>query len=185
MQQYNLDITVETPFGNLFRKEHVLIVVLDDNNQVLVGLKPEFLPPGVSRLLGGGVKKDELPIQGAIRELREELGVLAKENDLREMFKVKSHAVDRNRAEYNTTTYIYLYRLKTAKFEASSDVAEVVRLTLTELKNLADTYNNFDDTLWYERIEGKHKWADYGKLYGPIHGWVYEHLTEGERSLAQ
>jgi len=176
MKEYSLDIAIEMPFGNLFRKEHALIVVLDNENKVLVGLKPNFLPNGIARLLGGGIKKEELPIKGAARELNEELGVFAEEKDLKEMFKVNLHAVDNKGTEYNTTTYVYLYELKDLPYQASSDVAEVAKLTTEELHDLANTYNNYDGSKWYEGAEGKHKWADYGKLYGPIHDWVCDYL---------
>lgn len=178
MKEYELNFRVELPFGNLFRKAHVLIVVLDNESRVLTGLKPGFLPDGVSRFLGGGVKTDETAVQAAVRELNEEMGIVVDADELEEMFRVKTHAVDRDGREYDPVTTVFLYHLTHNNYQASDDVIEIARLTLEELEELATKHYVFDEDFWYEGREGKHRWADYGKLYGPIHKWAHEYLSE-------
>lgn len=174
-KQYNLTIEVEKPFGNLFRERHVLIAVMDKDGHILVGAKPDFLPIGITRLLGGGVKTEE-PIESAIRELEEELNIQVKQKDLKQIFTVKLHAVDKAGHNYNTTTYVYVFYLNSDEYKAGDDVSEIVKLDLNDLLDLSNKYQSFDNNDWYKGIEGEHKWLDYGKLYAPIHKWVYDYL---------
>ncbi|OGM76171.1 hypothetical protein A2188_00740 [Candidatus Woesebacteria bacterium RIFOXYA1_FULL_43_9] len=71
MNYIKLNIKVQKAFGNLYRKKLALIAVQDLEGNILVGSKPNFYPEGISRLLGG-----------ALRELEEELGVIATINEL-------------------------------------------------------------------------------------------------------
>ncbi|OGZ27960.1 MAG: hypothetical protein A2365_02815 [Candidatus Nealsonbacteria bacterium RIFOXYB1_FULL_40_15] len=82
MNYIKLNIKVQKAFGNLYRKKLALIAVQDLEGNILVGSKPNFYPEGISRLLGGGVKNGEDKKRGALRELEEELGVIATINEL-------------------------------------------------------------------------------------------------------
>lgn len=94
MEVKNLDIKIQSAFGNLYRKKLALIAAIDLEGNILIGSKPNFFPEGISRMLGGGVKDDEDERLGALRELEEELGVNATVEDLKPLLQVNVHAED-------------------------------------------------------------------------------------------
>ncbi len=174
---YTLDIKIAKPFGNLFRKEHVLVAAIDSEGKILVGAKPDFLPNNMTRLLGGGVKT-ESPILSAVREMEEEMNIQVKEEDLTEIFSVKLKATDSEGKTYENTTYVYTLYLKDGNYKAGDDVSEIVKVDLDGLKEISEQYANFGEDDWYKGVEGEHRWMDYGQLYSPIHMWVYDYLKE-------
>ena len=54
MNEESIKIKISKPFGNLYRNRCVLVAAFDDSHNLLLGAKPDFYPPGIVRLLGGG-----------------------------------------------------------------------------------------------------------------------------------
>ncbi len=92
MKNISLDIKVEKPFGNLFRKKVALIVVENADGDFLVGTKPYQYPPTITRLLGGGVDEGENENSAAARELGEELGVSLDPSELTPLLVITTNA---------------------------------------------------------------------------------------------
>ena len=169
MNIHNLDIKVDLPFGNLYRKRLALIAVEDSEGNILVGSKPNFYPEGIYRMIGGGVDENENPIVGAQRELKEELGIDIEISDLKLLLQVDVHAVDKEGKEYNNSNFIYFYQLKDNIYRAGDDVKSVVKLSIEELGKLGDKYENLGEDDLFRNETENYNWKDYGKVYGPIH----------------
>lgn len=169
MKSISLDIKVEKPFGNLFRKKVALIVVEDGDGNFLVGTKPYAYPPTITRLLGGGVDEGEHEDNAAARELSEELGVTINSSELTPLLIIKVNAEDAEGKHYKHETYIYYVNIGDTQYEPGDDVGAIVKLSLDELYALGEAYEALPGTLWYKGREGSYSWSDYAKLYGPVH----------------
>lgn len=178
MKRINLDIKVEKPFGNLFRKKVALIVVENADGEFLVGTKPYQYPPTITRLLGGGVDEGESEVAAAVRELSEELGVTLDASQLTPLLVVAVNAEDAEGKSYTHETHIYYTNIGNAEYEPGDDIKVIVKLSLDELYALGEVYDNLPETLWYNGSEGLYSWRDYGKLYGPVHKLASEATRE-------
>lgn len=169
MKRISLDIKVEKPFGNLFRKKVALIVVENMDGDFLVGTKPYLYPPTITRLLGGGVDEGEPEDVAAVRELGEELGVTIDPSELKPLLVITVNAEDAEEKHYKHETYIYHANIGDVPYEPGEDVKDIVKLSLDELYALGEAYEALPETLWYNGREGSYSWSDYAKLYGPVH----------------
>lgn len=176
MQRHDLEFTVVKPFGNLFRGRTVLVAVQTDDGKILLGAKEHFYPPTIVRLLGGGVDDGETFERAAKRELQEELGVVAPALTPLTLFNIRATAEDGKVYTHQTATF--LARIGGAEYRAGDDVSHIVPMTLSGLDILADRYNSLHPTLWRVVDEGNYAWADYGKMYGPIHKIVAQHIKQ-------
>lgn len=178
MKRLTLNIRIQEPFGNLYRKQHVLIACRNTEGKILVGKKPNFYPGKVTRLLGGGVHEGENSREAALRELQEELNIHPQPDDLNLIGQVVVNAETTDGRTFESTTYIFFLRLKDNNYKAGDDVKGIMGLTLAELDTLAETYDNLKSDHWYEGEEGRHSWGDYGKIYGPIHHLVHDEVKK-------
>lgn len=169
MNIHNLDIKVDSPFGNLYRKRLALIAVTDLDGNILVGSKPNFYPKGIYRMVGGGVDENEDPIIGAQRELKEELGINVDTEDLTLLLQVNVHAVDSQSKDYNNSNFIYFYKLKDNNYKAGDDIKSIIKLSVDELYRLGEKYESLSENDWFKNEMENYNWKDYGKVYGPIH----------------
>jgi 8-oxo-dGTP pyrophosphatase MutT (NUDIX family) len=142
---------------------------LDNDGKILVGEKSNFYPKGISRLLGGGIKEGEQPLQAAIRELKEETGIKTSKNNLIPLGKVAVLATDEKGCKFEMITHLFTFKLANSTPVPGDDVTKIVRLTQDEFRKLIEKLNNLDDNLWYEGVEGNFSWRDYGKIYAFIH----------------
>lgn len=178
MDSHKISITVQKAFGNLYRKRLSLIAVRDTEGRILVGSKPAFYPEDISRMLGGGMDEGEDEKIAALRELEEELNVKGEEESLSPLFTFEVEAKDEEGNEFSNITYVYLYDLEDDNYEAGDDVKQIIPLTVDELEELGKRYEALEEDNWYEGVEGKHSWGDYGKVYGPIHKLTAQKIKE-------
>lgn len=178
MDEFKLNINIKSPFGNLYRKRLVLIAVVDQQGNVLIGSKPNYYPEGIYRFVGGGVDEGEDPVVGGVRELHEELGIVAQTEELKPLLQVNVHAVDDEGKVYENSNYIYLYKLKDNNYKAGDDIKGVVKLSIEELGKLGEKYENLSEDNWFRNEMENYNWKDYGKVYGPIHKLVAERLKK-------
>jgi ADP-ribose pyrophosphatase YjhB (NUDIX family) len=172
----NLNFQVTKPFGNLFRKNCVLIAVEDNDGNILIGTKPSFFPPTIARLLGGGVDEGEDLYDAAIRELYEELNVRIEKSDMTELSTFISDVTDEDNRTFHNVTTVYHVNIGKMSYRAGDDVKSILKLTKEELLQLGESYENLSSELWYMGNEGNFSWADYAKLYGPLHKIVAKEL---------
>lgn len=164
-----LRFSVEKSFGNLYRKQCVLVAVESDNGNILIGSKPSFYPPGISRLLGGGVEEGETVIDGLVREVSEELGLELDKSLFEPLALFDVYAKNSEDEEFHNQTYVYHVKLGKQKYKAGGDVKHILEVTIDQLAELGKSYENLSETLWYKGNEGTFGWKDYAKMYGPIH----------------
>jgi 8-oxo-dGTP pyrophosphatase MutT (NUDIX family) len=178
MIRHELAINIQKPFGNLYRKQCVLIAVVNNEGKILVGAKSYFFPPIIARLLGGGVDQDEDAQAAAARELEEELGVRVAPQSLTPLALFSVTATDETGQTFRNDTHVFHTNIGDQKFQAGDDVTAILALTPDELYSLGTRFNELPDTLWYNGPEGIYSWADYAKMYGPIHQIVAEEVKD-------
>ncbi|WP_280351484.1 NUDIX hydrolase [Nocardia abscessus] len=164
-----MKLEVKKPFGNLFRKRCVLIAAQDSQGHILIGAKPHFYPPTISRMLGGGVDDGESFEQATLRELEEELGVKLEAGSLTPLVLFETSATDEDGNEYYNETAVFGANIGDRAYHPGDDVTHIIRMTPDEVHELGERYEQLPDVLWYFGEEGLYAWADYAKLYGPVH----------------
>ena len=169
MNTHLLKIHVAKPFGNLYRTDTVLVVVRVGDRYVF-GSKVGYYPDGITRLLGGGVKGDELPEQAAQREIEEELSVTINPGQLKKIDDVVVEAEDDLGKKYKMKTSMFFVDLSNVStLVAGDDVTNLAYLTKEEFKKLIENFNNLPQDLWRNQDGEDFSWGDYGKLYGFVH----------------
>jgi 8-oxo-dGTP pyrophosphatase MutT (NUDIX family) len=171
MSRYEFTVHLKNAFGNLYRKHHALIVVRDPNGNYLFGQKPKFYPPGIVRLIGGGVNENESPNLGATRELNEELKITVDQKDVLPLSDITFHAITPKNT-LHLTTHLYFYQLHTADYIPGDDITGISILTLDQIRELSEKFNRLPTDLWDP--DHSFTWDDYGRVYGPIHLIAYE-----------
>lgn len=169
METVGISIQVEKPFGNLYRSTCVLIALGTQTGEILVGAKADFLPPGFLRLLGGGVNEGEQIELAALREVKEETGVVVNPLHLVPLFTLQTAARDAEGNSFFNETHVFFAPIGAASYTPTDDVSEIVGLTIAQLQVLGEQYGMLQDHLWYRKGEREFRWSDYGKMYGIIH----------------
>lgn len=168
ISQYYQHVSIQEPFGNLFRERHVLILIRDQKGQFLFGSKPNFYPKGIVRLIGGGVNIDETPAEAAVRELDEEVHLKKRSLDLYPLAIITTDA-ETAKQKCKLITSLFFLQLQGDHVSSDSDIRSIVRLNEHKMRRLISNYYNLDQTNWYHGPEGNYSWGDYGKVYGYIH----------------
>jgi ADP-ribose pyrophosphatase YjhB (NUDIX family) len=176
MKKYTLNLELNKPIANLYRGRHVLVACMDKQGNILLGDKPDLYPKGITRLIGGGLEKGEDPRAGAVREVREEMGIVKKTGDLEDLCEITIKAkVGADR--YKLVNYLFVLEVDPKKIKEGDDVGGVSVMTLEQLGELADRFEALPDTMMFHHKSGySHSWGDYGRVYGPVHRIVYEEL---------
>lgn len=178
MNKHHLTLAIQNPFANLHRPRCVLIAAFNDQAQILVGTKPYLYPPTITRLLGGGVDGSETLRQAGARELSEELSIVVAPDDLIPLAHFVVAATDATGHTYHHDTRVYAANIGSRPYQAGDDVEQIIPLTVAELHDLADRYDNLPANLWHNGTEGEYSWADYAKMYSPIHRIVADQIKQ-------
>jgi 8-oxo-dGTP pyrophosphatase MutT (NUDIX family) len=174
-EEITLEVKINHPFGNLFRKRHVMLIPRYPDDTILIGEKKNHYPEGILRFIGGGVDPEETPLQAAIREAEEELKLHLTESYLTPLVTIHTIAQTDDQ-EYKLTTYFYYFTV-TTEITPSDDITDAKRIAVNQLQEIATNYNNLSDSNWLIEPNGyKHSWGDYGKVYGPIHQIIHDKL---------
>lgn len=177
MDKFEITIDIVKAFGNLYRPKSVLVVVQNELGEILLGSKPNYYPPTISRLIGGGVDADEDSRYAAVRELSEELNITVAPDMLEGVGQFGVHATDASGRELDSDIYVYYVNIGRLPYAAGDDVGLIEKFTPEEVKGLADRYGELPENLWYKGEEGEFSWQDYGKVYSFIHNEAVNYLV--------
>jgi ADP-ribose pyrophosphatase YjhB (NUDIX family) len=167
-------VKINNPIGNLYRKNHALILVKQGDKYIL-GKKKHFYPSDFARMIGGGINEGEIPQDAAVRELKEELNTDIKLLKLEYVAQLKTIA-NTAQGEMIMTTHIYFTQLDDSQIIIpSDDITGVGYYSEKELQKLIFSMSQLQGT--YKDKEGlfNFDWQDYGKIYEPIHQIAFEY----------
>lgn len=166
--KYRLKL-VKQPFGNLrFRDRTTLILCRDETGKLLLGREDGFYPPGIFRMIGGGIDTGETVIDGTIREIEEELGLNVKNDELIELAEVELEGVYQGNV-YTTKIYVYYLKVRLSECVANDDVSELISCTEEEYSELVNRFFQLRDDHIYKKDDFEFSWGDYGRAYGFVH----------------
>ncbi len=169
VQQFHNTITLRAVFGNMARPRHVLLVIKDKQGRYLLGAKPELYPPGIYRFSGGGVEQNERPLQAALREAQEELGLSLRENQLTPIAEIITQATFQDKQLQNRTTLFLLALDDSQTIVPGDDIAYLQPHTPQELQALIQRYRSFPPDEVSQDGDYQVFWQDYGAMYAFIH----------------
>lgn len=165
MQDFSLNLRMNIVPTVAQRGRHALILLRNSAGNFILGTK-NIYPPGISRMAGGGIEEGEEPNKAAPRELAEETGLNANENDLIHLATIVANITDAHEKLTLFTTYLYFYDCGNQAYTASDDLQGLVELSETQLEELIQLYFALPK-LVDSQINAA--WYDYGLLYGRIH----------------
>ena len=161
------EVVIDKPIGNLYRKNHVLILVKDNKGNFVLGQKNNFYADGISRMLGGGLKEDEDPILAAKREMSEETGV---EFNQDEFFPIGQIITKANTVDGIMYMKVYLFGLILRKAEnlvASDDISGIKKYSEEDLEAMIGKMYKLSGEFRTKDFYFFH--GDWGRIYGSIH----------------
>lgn len=161
------EVTIDKPIGNLYRKNHVLILVKDKTGRYILGKKDNFYAPGMARMLGGGLNENEDPREASSRELAEETKMLIKPDNLISLGQVITKAKTSEGIMYMN---VHLFGATIESCDSivpSDDISSVQSYTRAEIKSLIDAMDNLDGEFRNNDFYFLHR--DWGAIYSFIH----------------
>ena len=111
----------------------LLVAAFDDKHNLLLGAKPDFYPPGIVRLLGGGVDEGENIKDAACRELLEETGVAVHKDKIHIKTKFSIRAIDCDGNAYNNDTYLVCANIESTPVNPGDDVKQIIKYKSQDL----------------------------------------------------
>jgi len=166
--EYKINLAAE-PFENLkYRDRTALVLCKDGKGNYLLDDGKNFYPKGIVRLLGGGIDADESALEGAIREVNEEMGVLVSQDEMAELAEIDVAGVFEGKT-YKHKVFVYFLNSKKDDYLAGDDVSDIVAYSEKEYRELIKRYLELRDDNIYNQKGITFSWGDYGKVYGFIH----------------
>ena len=165
-------VKINNAIGNLYRKNHSLILVKQADKYIL-GQKKHFYPNDFARMLGGAINEGETPKAAAIREIKEEIGITITNPEFIATLKTIANTAQ---GEMIMTTHIFFYEVPfNIKLEPSDDISGLKILTEQELQKLIFSMSQLTGTYHNEEGLFNFDWQDYGKIYEPIHQIAFDY----------
>ncbi len=169
-------VIIKNPIGNLYRKNHVLVLVVYNDNNFILGKKKDFYPEHIARLLGGGIKEGEDPTQCAKREIEEELSVSIPIDSYNLLGSVVTKALT-SEGDMEMKTWIYSVKLPdSSQIKPGDDISSVQVFTRDEYIALMKAITDLSGEFITDRFS--FLWSDWGKIYGPLHQYALEWKEE-------
>lgn len=164
---YKIDLISE-PFANLkFRDKTVLILIRNSKGQFILE-SGDYYPPGISRMLGGGVEVNEDVTDAAVREIREEIGLHIEKEMLQELVQVHIEGIYKTKV-YKTQISVFSLKVPIDSFHLGDDVSEVSLYSEDQYRELVKKYLELKADHFKKAIDYSFSWKDYGRVYGFVH----------------
>jgi 8-oxo-dGTP pyrophosphatase MutT (NUDIX family) len=161
------EVVIGNPIGNLYRKNHVLVLVVDSEGNFILGKKKDFYPSHIARMLGGGIKDGEEPKDSARREIEEELGLALPAEQFNLLGDVTTKATTLE-GDMQMHTWVYSAKVSdTENIKPSDDISGTQTFTLEQYLNLVEDMKNLSGEFATDKFS--FLWSDWGKIYAPIH----------------
>lgn len=164
---FTQQVSIGNPIGNLYRKNHTLILIQCSDGCYVLGKKLGFYPDHIARFVGGGVNPGEDPDAAAVREIEEELGLAIVKDRLDKLVVVETSADTSEGPMAMTTTVFGLSIDSSSGLVANDDLTGIAKMTLHQIEGLVEDMINLTGT--YQTSKFSFEWNDWGKIYGPIH----------------
>ncbi len=172
-------VTIRDPIGNLYRKNHVLILVVNEKGNFLLGKKKDFYPSHIARMLGGAMNEGETPVCAAQREIREELSLNLPVTSFKPLCTVTTQA-ETKEGYMEMRTQIFSINIPDFReLKPSDDVSDLQTFTSAEYKRLVKSMEDLVGEYVSEKFS--FLWSDWGKIYAPIHRHALEGYGAGLR----
>lgn len=169
---YKEIVAIDNPIGNLYRKRHVLVLLVTPEGRFVLCKKKNFYPDHIARMLGGGIGENEDPKIAAMREIKEEIDVDIPLDEFKPLCTVETQA-DTAEGPMAMTTYIFSAKIDNVEtLKAGDDISGIESYSLEEYKALVDEMRRL--TGEYVTDKFSFKWADWGKIYAPIHDFALQ-----------
>ncbi len=174
MQQINQSFSFSHIPPVLLRKRHALIL-LTDGTFFYLGKKPIY-PTNIYRMVGGGLDDEEDATLGALRELREETGIVKDSKTLYPLLEFRSTIYEESSGNtVDFVTNVFWTHCTRSEIHPSDDITDVGAFDTKEFQSLIARYALLDSTL--RQFPGKYadmestqfRWSDYGAYYGKLH----------------
>ena len=178
-QYLPVELSIKEPFGLLKREVDTVVVLARDNKGLwLLGEKSHFYPEGIVRMLGGGMDANEgNPLIAIQRELQEETGVEIDEDKLVPL--IHAEIIGKLPANGIAKASVFVFYVQLPGSEvAADDISGFARYTDQELLALVQRYEQLPSDIVIRGDEPDATWADYGKVWGPIHKSAFERVKE-------
>jgi 8-oxo-dGTP pyrophosphatase MutT (NUDIX family) len=178
-QYLPVEMNITQPFGLLKRGvDTAVVLVRDKQGQWVLGRKEGFYPEGIARMVGGGMDNGN-PLVDVQRELQEELGVVVDEDRLKPLIHAEIMAHLPNKEQVTASVFVF-YAAIFEPIKAADDLTGLAYMADRDLHRLVEKYADLPDDVLIRGDEsnGSGTWADYGKIWGPIHKAAFERVKE-------
>ncbi len=171
-------VVINNPIGNLYRKSHVLILVVNKEGNFVLGKKKDFYPNRIARMLGGGINEDEDSIHSAKREIQEELMISISLASFKPLGVVITKDVTKE-GDMEMQTWIYSVGIPdSSKIKPSDDISGIQIFTPERYILLVEEMTNLSGEFITDKFS--FFWSDWGKIYAPIHKHAPEWYKDSE-----
>lgn len=155
-------------------KDGALILLRNGTAQWVLGSKPKYYFQGVYKMIGGGIEPGEDPQQAAQRELAEETQIQVEADKLVPLIHAEVF-FDKNAQSFSFSSFVF-YCQSSQPVRPSDDVEEVVTLSEHEFLQFVERMAELPEKA--VAADELATWADYGKVWGPIHEAALERVKE-------
>ena len=175
---YTNDVKIDKPIGNLYRKNHILVLIKDKNGKYILGQKKNFYADGMARMLGGGLNDNEDPKEAAKREILEETKIDVDSSDLFSLGTVITKADTIEGIMYMNVNLFGLVLKDDVIFEPSDDISGIKSYSQQELEKLIKDMFELEGEFRNDKFSFLHN--DWGRIYGFIHDIALRNFLKHE-----
>jgi len=178
---YTNDVKIDKPIGNLYRKNHILVLIKDKDGKYILGQKKNFYADGTARMLGGGLNDGEDPQEAAKREIEEETKIDVDYNDLFSLGTVITKADTIEGIMYMNVNLFGLVLKDDVTFDPSDDISGIKAYSQQELEELIRNMFKLEGEFRNDKFYFLHN--DWGNIYGFIHNVALRNFLKHENTL--
>lgn len=172
MREYIENVVIKNPIGNLYRRNHVLVLLARSDGGFVLCKKKNFYPDHIARMLGGAIGENEDPLLAAQREIKEELQADIPIDDFAPLCVVITHAKT-TEGPMEMKTHIFAARIDSKiEVKPGDDISGIQIYSPKQYRELVEAMNELTGEYVTEAFS--FQWSDWGKIYAPIHAFAMD-----------